>query len=245
MKYLVPAAALLAAGIGAPASAVVAFTEFGPLPQATFGGSGIPNDNVAITRATVDGVEVTLGLSITQRYSNPAPGIISPGVYEVGPGTSIEGPNNLEGTLWNFNFYADVGSLDMSSGAYLLTLSYDFDPVSDNLGLIFLNDFVGQDGIVQSSQNLLFGFLGADADFVTVIPPFATDPGDPDGIQDFDPNALGNYQFALQLDDLSGSTSVAIEAVVAQAEVVPAPAALGLLGLGVLGVGVMRRRRRG
>ena len=48
------------------------FTTFGPLPGATFGGSGIPNDAVAITTIVDGTTTITLGLTAHQRFASPA-----------------------------------------------------------------------------------------------------------------------------------------------------------------------------
>ncbi len=48
------------------------FDSFGPLPAATYGGTGIPNDPSAITTIVDGSNTITLGLTATPRYYNPA-----------------------------------------------------------------------------------------------------------------------------------------------------------------------------
>lgn len=65
------------------------YTTFGPLPAATFGGTGIPNSAVSITRVVnpSGGGDLTLGLTAHQRYDNPA-------VTNNGAGTFFAGAGN-------------------------------------------------------------------------------------------------------------------------------------------------------
>lgn len=121
-------------------------TSFGPLSAATFGGSGIPNDAVQIT--TVG--DVTLGLTATPRYSDPA-------VTNDGAGTfsAVVGNDTAQGhpayAQWNVDLYvqglatnqfarlfydndSSVGN-DVSSSIFLPVDYQD----SWNLGMSFLN----------------------------------------------------------------------------------------------------------
>ncbi|MBZ6377040.1 hypothetical protein B5C34_06940 [Pacificimonas flava] len=235
MKYAVSALALAAAVSAAPASALVLYTEFGELPGATFGGSGISNDKVAITRETIGGEDVTLGLTVTPRGPGSSVFVDDPGVFQVGKGTAVGGASNTLGTLWQLGLYVDIGTLDLN--VYDVILSYDVDPDFNNPGFLTLDDFI-VGGVFEDTQHLLLESLYSFDNFPTVIPPFATDPFDPDGIADFDPWATGTYDFVLSVEGAQ-SAAVAVEA-----NVVPAPAAFGLLGLGLLGLGAVRRRRR-
>ena len=93
-----------AAGTASAAPIVPDFDTFGALPQATFGGSGIPNTSVAITNVDYQGGAITLGLSAAQRFSNPV-------VTDDGAGTffATAGADTLNGqptyAMWNFNAY--------------------------------------------------------------------------------------------------------------------------------------------
>jgi hypothetical protein len=74
---------------------------FGALPTATFGGSGIPNIEVAQT--TFNGV--TLGLSAAQRYSNAAVTSDGAGTFSAQLGEDTLSPPSPSDPLarWNFN----------------------------------------------------------------------------------------------------------------------------------------------
>ena len=87
-------AAVLAAtafGFAATASATPTFDTFGPLPQATFGGSGIPND--AVAQSTFEGTGI-LALSSTQRFFNPPVTNDGAGNYFAEPGSNFGGPGS-------------------------------------------------------------------------------------------------------------------------------------------------------
>lgn len=233
----------------APSSATAApiFDDFGPLDNATFGGSGIPNEEVAVSTQIVDGdVTITIAMSATQRFSNPAVTNDGAGTYFAGEGNNVQGPNNLDGALWNFNFYVDVSGANGATpqiSDYQFDLFYDFDTSVEtplaSLGNIDLTAGViaGPNPaatLIEGSQNLLFGFLTSG------IPGFVTPPAGT-----FDPNAAGEYNFALQV---SNSTGFSLETVAIDVQVgditqnpVPEPStALMLVALSTLGL-VTRR----
>jgi hypothetical protein len=237
-KQLLVVAAV--AGFATSALATPIYDVFGPLPQATFGGTGIPNDEVAAGMQIIDGdITITIALSATQRYSNPALTNDNAGTYFATPGSNFggAGESTLEGALWNFNYYM---SIEGANGAtpvladYQIDLYYDFDTTYDNgpgtLGRIDvtagLNAFDPAATVAQGSENLLFGYLA------TPTPPLIFPPAGA-----FDPNALGEYNFALTVAQIGG---FGIETVAIDVQVIPAPASLALLGLGGLAV---RRRR--
>ncbi|MEM9351637.1 MAG: hypothetical protein AAGA92_01360 [Planctomycetota bacterium] len=225
----------------ATAIAVPIFDTFGPLDEATFGGQGIPNDEVAVSRQFTDGndIEITVALSATQRFSNPALSNDGAGTYFATPGSNFggNGESGTEGALWNFNFYIAVEGFNGATPLltdYQIDLKYDFDPASGtpvgDLGSIDLtNSLLFNDPnsiLVEDSQNLLFSFLG------TSVPGFLVAPSG-----SFDQNALGEYTFAITI---SGN-GFPIETVAMNVEVIPEPTALFLASLA--GVALLGRRR--
>ncbi|MEM9296588.1 MAG: PEP-CTERM sorting domain-containing protein [Planctomycetota bacterium] len=249
----------------APAMATPIFDTFGPFPNATFGGEGIPNGSVAASTQVLDTLNdtvITIALSATERFNPPAvvPDALTDGVYIAQPGTDNIGGTQLLGSEWNFNFYVEVrsvsGNNDPSISDYDFDLLYDFDGGVDtpfsSLGLIdldivapaatistFEDDVDGE--IAQGSQNLLFSFLGTsvDTDGVGLVPAGTGIPVIVAPAATYDPFAAGEYTFAIGLSTKGGFPldSVAIDVVV-----VPEPGVATLAGLGALGL--MARRRR-
>lgn len=244
MSYIHALSGIAAVSVASAAHAVPVFDQFGPLSQATFGGMGIPNDEVAASIQIVDGdVTITVALSATQRFSNPALTNDGLGTYFATPGSNFGGmgESTNEGALWNFNYYIEVVG---SNGAtpvltdYQIDLFYDFDTAFDNdntpstlgridvtAGLNFANPLATTE---QGSQNLLFSFLD------TPTPPFVFPPAG-----SFDPNALGEYNFAITVFRPGGGFPV--ETVAIDVRVIPAPSAIALLASS--GLLALRRRR--
>lgn len=230
----------LAAALALPASAALAeptFDNFGPLPEATFGGTGIPNDHVAISTRTFEIVEdepitLTLGLTAHQRFDNPPLSHDGAGTFTATTGTSFS-PGGLEGALWNFAFFVGVEGATIEqlvAEDYNFLLAFDFDPgAAVDPGIILLNLATGN--VVQGSQNLLFGFLAEGIPGI-VFPPSGS----------FDPNAPGLFSFTLTaINTISGvhlTSSIDVR-------VVPVPATALLFGFGLAGLAVARRRRKG
>jgi len=223
------------------AQATPVFDTFGPLNGATFGGQGIPNQEVAVSKQIVNGdVTITLVMSATQRYSNPALTNDGVGTYFAGPGSNFGGAGQsvTEGALWNFNYYMKVEGTNGATpilADYQIDLYYDFDTGLDtplgSLGSInvtnaILGSVTPATTLVEDSQNLNFGFLAAAIPFV-VSPPAGA----------FDPNALGEYNFALTIS----SAGLPLETVAMDVQVVPEPASLAL---GMIGGALMISRRR-
>jgi hypothetical protein len=233
------------------------YDTFGPLPEATFGGQGIPNDEVAVSDQVVNGnTTLTIAMSATQRYSNPPLTNDGAGTYFATTGSNFGGANEstTEGALWNFNFYVDVAGTDgLELTDFQIDMYYDFDPAFDNgptgLGVIdvtaLLNCGIPCLGVapptntLEDSQNLLFSFLDTPFSYdfggSTGVVPIITPPTYPS----FDPDALGEYNFAIQVTRSGWN----IDTVAMDVQVVPVPAAVWLFASGFLGlVGISRRK---
>lgn len=221
------------------------YDTFGPL-AATFGGTGIPSEEVAVSSTIVDGnVTFTVAMSATARYSNPTVTNDGAGTYYATPGSNFGGAGEsaTEGALWNFNFYIDV---EGSGGAapiladYQFDLYYDFNTGADtpiaSLGYLNLTNAILAGSptatTVEDSQNLMFSF------FSTALPGFVTPPAGA-----FDPSAVGEYNFALQVSNTNGFSveAVAIDVRVAEAVTVPEPSTLLLLA-GLVTLACAKRR---
>ena len=238
--------ALAACLLLAPAAvATPIFDSFGPFPNATFGGTGIPNNAVAASTQFINGDDViTVALAATQRFSNPALTNDGAGTYFATPGSNFggNGESATEGSFWNFNYYIEIEGNNGNTPVltdYQFDLLYDFDPGFDtpltSLGTIDITGGLASisstSTLEQDSQNLLFGFLENP---VFPLSLFITPPAG-----SFDPNASGEYTFAIGVSTLGGFPldSVAIDVVV-----VPEPASLGLFALA--GIATATRRRR-
>ncbi len=226
------------------ASAITISDNFGPFPNATFGGTGIPNDSVAASTQIIDGTTtITIAMSATQRFSNPALSNNGAGVYFAGTGSNFggAGQSTSEGALWNWNYYIGItGGGQLTD--YQIDIYYDFDPAAGNtlatLGRLDVTATLNcgilcganpASTLEQGSQNLMFGFLAAP------FPPLVTPPA---GV--FNPNITGNYQFAIVVSDpLFGFP---VETLAIEVSVVPVPAAVWLFGSALGLLGWMRRR---
>jgi len=246
------AALVLATSLGfaGAANSTPVFDFFGPLPQATFGGSGIPNDPVAVRVFEAEGLTITLGLAATPRFSNPNPTNDGAGTFFAQPGSNFGGAGEsmTEGALWNFSYFMSIEG-GATFADFDFKVLYDFDPGANtpeaNLGVIDINaGIIFNDGItpgnpgavtlVEDSQNLNFNFLSAS--FLNIIIP-------PTGITSFDPNAAGEFSFILTVAE-TGLPEFARAAIDVQVGVVPLPAALPLYGTGLALMGFIGWRRR-
>ena len=227
--------------------AFTVFDSFGSFPDATWGGTGIPNDAVAAAKQIVDGdTTITIALSATERFFNPPVSDNGAAIYTASTGSNFGGPgstSSTEGALWNFNFYVEVDGGGKTITDYDFDLYYDFDPAGPNafgdlsgLGRIDIDASVAVSAdptatVIEGSQNLLFPFLE------TSIPGFLDAPT---GVTTFDPDAIGNYQFALVVTSLGFGFPV--EAVAMEVNAIPVPAAVWLCGSALIGLGVLRKR---
>jgi hypothetical protein len=224
-----------AVGMAAPS-----YDTFGSFTDATWGGSGIPNDAVAVSRQyTNNGSTITVAMNATQRFNAPPVTHDNAGTFYAQAGTA----DGL--ALWNFNFYVDIDStIGEVLADYTITLFYDFNPAADNgtagLGTLDLNAFnayaVSNDKrsatTVQDSQNLMFAYLASNNDG------FNTKPTD---VATFNANALGEYNFGIAVSQNGWQK----ENVAMDVQVVPIPAAVWLFGSALVGLaGISRRKQK-
>ena len=197
------------------------YTTFGPLPEATFAGTGIPNSAVSVTKVAnpSGGGDLTLGLTAHQRYDNPA-------VTNNGAGTFFAGAGNDSAHLqpnyaiWNFGFYFSGVKSGQETRLY-----YDTNPlVGNDVSTYFSFSSLSA---YQDSWNLGMNFLGGAA---------------------FPESSSGQYSFALVTFDSQGAEFARSAMIVNVGDVrtsVPdagPSSALLLFGLG--GLGLIKRFKR-
>jgi hypothetical protein len=225
------------------------FDSFGPQPTFTFGGSGIPNDAVAVSSFSEQinsaNVTWTFGLTATPRFSGPALANDGAGTFTAATGTTLS-PANLLGSTWNIGFYVALTSDASlpSGGSFKTRLYYDLDPgVGTSLvnhgRLESNNPIAGLSNVAQGSQNMLFSFWTL---------PFSN-PASTNVPQGGTFNALvpGEYTFQLALVNDNGvdvdDSVVAIRVnVIDPNGTVPLPGTLALLLAGLVG-GMAAKRR--
>jgi hypothetical protein len=230
-SYIITASICLATAATAFATPTMApaYTTFGPLSGANFGGTGNPTDPVAITTISDSGNTITLGLAAQGRYANPQLSSAG-GVYEATTGANdgLTTPGHALGATWNFDFYFDA-----TGGSYHYQLSYGLlggplltiDPAAmgDN------KPTPNTGG--QNSQNLLFPSWGNSTSSVlnSLL---------------FDPTAPGVYVFELEAFDDAGAQVGTSDIINVAVRAVPdASSTAGLLGLGIIGLGLVQYRR--
>lgn len=226
------AALLTAASVGA--QPIVPTGVFGAQPTMTFGGSGIPNDAVMTNYNGVYGSRTSPFMALTahQRYSNPALTNNGAGTFQAMTGIDATLPSPATPyAMWNFGFY--IGGSNVS--AYTYKLFYDFDPAAGTSQTAQGSfSFSPTGGVIQDSWNLGMGFLGSAIPSLIVPPTFAS----------FDPNAAGQYTFALAAYNGQGvevdRTAIQVNA----GTVVPEPSTYALMLAGLASLGIVARRRK-
>lgn len=209
--------------------------SFGEL-DVTFGGAGIPNDRVCYTTFDDGDNTITLGLTATQRFANPA-------VTDDGAGTffAVTGGDTLNGAptfaRWNFDFHITVEDGGVAGDAnYLFDLFYDFDPGVDtdesNLGRVGPIPSGGTGGTFEDSWNLGMAFLAVASPGLT-----------PPAFGPFDPNAAGEYSFGIRAYN-ANAAEIGEIGINVETSPVPEPGSVAMLGVGMLGLAAMARRRR-
>ena len=187
-------------------------TSFGSLSVATFNGSGIPNDAV---QQWTDGT-LTLGLTATQRYTNPPLTNNGAGTFFADAGGDI-----LEGkpgyAKWNFDFYV----AGVTNGV-TTKLFFDNNPAVGNDVSTFI-PFLSATG--QDSWNLGMAFLGGAG---------------------FNPGADGEYGFALvayNVDGIElGRSAIRVDVGNVSSSVPDGGSSVLMLGSVLAVLGLLRRR---
>jgi len=221
MKSYLTIFCLLSSGVAAMA---VSTSTFGTLSGATWGGSGIDNNNAEITTITVadpftqSGDTITLGLEANPRLQPGILGNDGAGTYFATTGSSAGHPTWAN---WNMGFY--IGSSpDNTLSRYTFTLTYGleggssatFDPMT-------IGDNTGAPNSAQNSENLGFSFLS--------LP-----------IGGFNPDAIGTYDFTLTAY-LDGRSLGSDSAKVVVRSVPDGGNTIALLGFAAGGLFVLKR----
>lgn len=239
-SYFFALVSLLLVGQAHAAPISVTFDNFGALPAATFGGSGIPNDAVAITSTS----DFVLAMSSHGRYENLLEGNDGAGTYFASPGSNIPPSSTIEGATWNFNFYISLlGGLTFGDNVDF-NVYYDFDPAAGNdistHGVFNIRNSLALFAIDPATQTLAEGSQNLFFNFLSLVTPAQTPPSSP---MSFDPNATGEYTFAIVATELSTGAELARTAIRVVVSDVNEPAIASLLLVGLL-VAARRTRRR-
>ncbi len=193
-------------------------TQFGLLAQATFGGTGIPNNSVVFLTNSCS--NTTMGLTATPRFSSPALSNNGVSTFHANPGFDSSAPGTY--AQWNFDFY--VGGPNTSGLFY--TLMMDLDPSAGTNFLAY--DFSGNN---QNSWNIGMGFYG----------PGGVGPGNPTvaGVYDYKLIEWQDAAHVRQIGEVDMTVDVGTITTAA-----PEPASIVLMTTGFVGIGAFARRRR-
>lgn len=231
----------------------ISFDTVGALPEATFGGSGIPNSEVAqsvfggpeicTTRCRPSTTTIKMGLSSHGRYENELEGNDGAGTYYASAGSNTPPSSSLEGSTWNFNYFIDIDGGNFG-GDIDFNLYYDFDSAEGNdmstHGVLNFREAINLFQIdpsllsqVQGSENAMFSFLSASSSAIAA--PTAA----------FDPNAAGEYTFALVASHGNGIElgRTAIRVIVQSVDV-PEPSTFAIFALGLVGIASRRLMKK-
>lgn len=239
ISALVCSATLLLSPLSANADLISVDSGFSTLPggfsDATFGGSGIPNDPMSwnLIDTNNDGAgDLLIAIGASQRYSSPVLTNDGSGNFFATPGdtdcTGASAACTTDGPRWNFNFFVEslLGPIaDVATG---LGLTYELDPNTPATAFVNLFDPQANTQLVQFSWNLGFAFLNAGT--------FGSVPAG----ETFDRQDTGTYGFSLVANGANGD--IAVDMSVTTANAVSSPSTLAIFGLSMLALVGFRKR---
>ena len=200
----------------------------------TFGGSGIPNDQITY----MDFGNYLLGIAITPRFSS-APVTNVGSSYFAETGVSTTPPDR---STWNFSFFAAINPLAQftsfaDAGLTSLSLMYDMDSgAGTDFGVWDFSALLGLSilPVIEGSQNSTFGFLSVDD---ANLGGSGTSITAPTGGSVFSPFASGNYEFKWVAN---GNDAVSVDVTVS----VPEPSTIAIMLMSILGLIGARKLRK-